>query len=161
MNIQEDLLTFVWKLKGIDEFSGRVVWEWTIRFESVFSKQPQQRSKVNQRLNWFRNTLCPPNLVGRNSDRRVIYCWSQRSYRVSRGQTWVKLLKNALWLSNLVGRTPARSEVQCWGERPCGISWSQPEFKLLKCPIATKCGQCRFREYDVYRCFVQPTILRF
>ena len=52
-----------------------------------FSKQPHQRAKVIKRSICLRNTLRPPNLVGRTPDKIVMHCWGQRSCSGQLGST--------------------------------------------------------------------------
>ena len=88
------------------------------RFEGIFSKRPDQRSKVSQRSICFRNALWPPDLVGRTTDRITgVKCHA----RVNWDQPGVKWQNcpAMLWLSNLLGRILDLSVVHWWGRRSC------------------------------------------
>ena len=78
------------------------------KYNSLLGSDVMQGSVgVNQRSFSFGNALWPLNLVERTPDQSIMHWWGHRSYRVSRGQPEVSLLRNDLWLPNLVGRTPA------------------------------------------------------
>ena len=70
------------------------------RFERIFWKQTDQRSKVIQRSSCFRNAVWPSNLVGRTPDWNVMH-WVKGYAEVNRGQVGGKLLRSALWPPNL------------------------------------------------------------
>ena len=96
------------------------------RLNRIFSKQPNQRSKVIQRSSCFRNALLPSNLVERTPHWRVMHLLGSRDMQGS-SQPGVKLFRNALWPTNLVERTPNRRVMHCWGQRLCR---GQPGVKL-------------------------------
>ena len=61
-----------------------------------------------------------------------MYCWGQRSCRVSQGQLEVKVLRNAVWPPTLVGRTFDQSVTHCWVRGHAGVSQGQPEIKFFR-----------------------------
>ena len=106
-----------------------------MRFKTLLSKWPHQRSKVIRRSNCHRNALWPPK--GRTPDRVVVHYWGQRSHKSQPGvNQGSKLLRNILWQ---LWKEPL-TEVQCIDgvKSHAGVSRGQI---AQQCPMPTRFGR--------------------
>ena len=109
----------------------------------------------------LRNTLWPPNLVGRIPDQSIMLCWDQRSCRGQPGSTRGQIARKSPMATKFGNKNPWP---QCNTLEVKGhpvVIWGQQEGNCLEMPAATKCGQCCFRAYAATGALVYNNIYGF
>ena len=120
-------------LWGIELKLGIGVGDGPMRFESIFSERPHQRSKLIQRSSCFRNALWSPNLVGRTPYRNVVQWWGRAVMQGSSGVERGQIAQECFMATKFGRKNPWLKEKCISGVKGnAQVNRGQPWVKLLR-----------------------------